>query len=414
KSLIEKVIQEEEISFYRTLDSGLKKIDAVCIDLLTKHKDIKVIDGKIVFELYDTFGFPVDLTALIAKGYELSIDEEGFKVELEKQKNRSRAATAIDTDDWVELVKDGTTKFVGYHETESDSRIIRYRRVKAKGKESYQLVLDVTPFYAESGGQVGDTGVLESPNEKVKIFDTKKENGVIIHFTDRLPEDIARTFKARVDVPKRKATENNHSATHLLHAALRQVLGTHVEQKGSLVNDEYLRFDFSHFSKIAEEDIAKIEKIVNEKIRENIVSDIREMAIDDARNLGAMALFGEKYGDIVRVVTFDKNYSIELCGGTHVPATGQIGLFKIVSESAVAAGIRRVEAITSFSAEKFVNDQLHTLHEIKELLKAPKDILKSVHQLMDEKSALEKQLEMLLREKVQVIKSDLIGKVQKL
>lgn len=414
KSLIEKVIQEEETSFYRTLDSGLKKIDAVCIELSTKQKDVKVIDGKIVFELYDTFGFPVDLTALIAKGYELSIDEEGFKVELEKQKNRSRAATAIDTDDWVELVKDGSTKFVGYDETETDSKIIRYRRVKAKGKESYQLVLDITPFYAESGGQVGDTGVLESANEKVKIYDTKKENGVIIHFTDRLPEDITRTFKARVDVSKRKQTENNHSATHLLHAALRQVLGTHVEQKGSLVNDEYLRFDFSHFSKISDEDIAKIEKIVNGKIRENIESNIREMAIDDARALGAMALFGEKYGDVVRVVTFDKDYSVELCGGCHVSATGKIGLFKITSETAVAAGIRRIEAITSVSAEKFVNDQLNTLSQIKELLKAPKDVLKSVQQLMDEKSAVEKQLEMLLREKVQVLKSDLIGKVQQL
>jgi alanyl-tRNA synthetase len=414
KSLIEKVIHEEEISFYRTLDSGLKKIDAVCIELSTKHKDIKTIDGKVVFELYDTFGFPVDLTALIAKGYELSIDEEGFKAELEKQKNRSRAATAIDTDDWVELVKDASTKFIGYDELESDSKIVRYRRVKAKGKESYQLVLDVTPFYAESGGQVGDTGVLESPHEKVKIFDTKKENGVIMHMTDRLPEDIDRTFKARVDGTKRKATENNHSATHLLHAALRKVLGTHVEQKGSLVNNEYLRFDFSHFSKISNEDLEKIEQIVNEKIRENIESDILEMGIDDARQLGAMALFGEKYGDVVRVVTFDKNYSIELCGGTHVPATGQIGLFKIISESAVAAGIRRIEAITSVTAEKFINDQLHTLHEIREILKAPKDVLKSIHQLMDEKSALEKQVDLLLREKVQVIKTDLIGKVQQL
>jgi alanyl-tRNA synthetase len=414
KELIEKVIKEEETSFYRTLDSGLKKIDAVCIDLSTKHKDVKVIDGKTVFELYDTFGFPLDLTALIAKGYELSIDEEGFKAELEKQKNRSRAATAIDTDDWVEIIKDGSTKFVGYTQTESDAKILRYRRVKAKGKESYQLVLDETPFYAESGGQVGDTGVLESANEKVRILDTKKENGVIMHMADRLPEDITRTFRARVDVPKRKSTENNHSATHLLHAALRQVLGTHVEQKGSLVNEEHLRFDFSHFAKISEEDLAKIERIVNEKIRENIIADIREMGIDEARSLGAMALFGEKYGDVVRVVTFDPEYSIELCGGTHVPATGQIGLFKIISESAVAAGIRRIEAITSVSAEKFINDQLHTLHQVKELLKSPKDILKSVQQLLDEKSAVEKQLELLLREKVKMIKADLIGKVEQL
>jgi alanyl-tRNA synthetase len=414
KELIEKVIKEEETSFYRTLDSGLKKIDAVCIELSTKKKDVKVIDGKTVFELYDTYGFPVDLTALIAKGYELSIDEEGFKAELEKQKSRSRAATAIDTDDWVEIVKDdNVTKFVGYTHVEADSKILRYRRVKAKGKESFQLVLDVTPFYAESGGQVGDTGVLESPHEKVKIFDTKKENGVIMHMTDRLPDDIARTFRARVDAVKRKETENNHTATHLLHAALRRVLGTHVEQKGSLVNDEHLRFDFSHFSKISNEDLAKIEHMVNEKIRENIQAVIREMGIDEARALGAMALFGEKYGDVVRVVTFDPEYSIELCGGTHVPATGQIGLFKIVSESAVAAGIRRVEAITSVAAEKFINDHLHTLSELKELLKSPKDVVKSVHQLLEEKSALEKQLQSLLNEKVKLIKSDLISKAEK-
>ena len=414
KELIEKVIKEEETSFYRTLDSGLKRIDSVCIELSTKHKDVKIIDGKTVFELYDTFGFPLDLTALIAKGYELSIDEEGFKTELEKQKNRSRAATAIDTDDWVELVKDGSTKFVGYTQTACDAKILRYRRVKAKGKELFQVVLDQTPFYAESGGQVGDTGFLESANEKMRVLDTKKENGVTIHLTDRLPEDITHVFRASVDVVKRKATENNHSATHLLHAALRAVLGTHVEQKGSLVNEEYLRFDFSHFAKISDEDLAKIETIVNEKIRENILAEIREMGIDEARNLGAMALFGEKYGDVVRVVTFDPNYSIELCGGTHVPATGQIGLFKITSESAVAAGIRRIEAITSVSAEKFINDQLHTLHQVKELLKSPKDILKSVHQLLDEKSALEKQVQSMLNEKVKVLKADLIGKVQQL
>ena len=425
KELIEKVIKEEETSFYRTLDSGLKRIDSVCIELSTKHKDVKVIDGKTVFELYDTFGFPLDLTALIAKGYELSIDEAGFKAELEKQKNRSRAATAIDTDDWVDVKENlsvasaefsGTfvpqTKFVGYDQTECDAKILRYRRVKAKGKELFQVVLDETPFYAESGGQVGDTGVLESANEKMHILDTKKENGVTIHLTDRLPEDIIHVFRASVDTVKRKATENNHSATHLLHAALRHVLGPHVEQKGSLVNDEHLRFDFSHFAKISEEDLSKIGQLVNERIRENIESNIREMAIDDARALGAMALFGEKYGDVVRVVTFDKNYSIELCGGTHVAATGQIGLFKIISESAVAAGIRRIEAITSVSAEKFINEQLHTLHQLKELLKSPKDVLKSIHQLLDEKSALEKQVQSMLNEKVKVLKADLIGKVE--
>ena len=412
KSLIEKVIQEEEISFYRTLDSGLKKIDAVCIEILTKQKDVKVIDGKVVFELYDTFGFPLDLTALIAKGYELSIDEEGFNVELEKQKNRSRAATAIDTDDWVELIKSGTTKFIGYHETECDSKIIRYRKIKAKGKVSYQLVLDITPFYAESGGQVGDVGVLESANEKLKITDTKKENGVTLHMTDRLPEDITRSFKARLDIPTRKGTENNHSGTHLLHAALRQVLGTHVEQKGSFVNEEHLRFDFSHYSKITDTELAKIEKIVNEKIRENIEADIQEMKIEDARKLGAMALFGEKYGDVVRVVTFDKNHSIELCGGCHVSATGKIGLFKIISEGAVAAGIRRIEAITATKAQEFINDKLHVIDELNQLLKSPKDILKSIQQLIDEKLILEKQVDSFFREKVKVIKNNLIGQIE--
>jgi alanyl-tRNA synthetase len=411
-SLIQKVIKEEETSFYRTLDSGLKKIDAICIDMLTNQKDKKVIDGKVVFELYDTFGFPTDLTALIARGYELSIDEEGFKTELEKQKNRARTATAIDTDDWVELVKDGSTEFVGYTQLEADAQIMRYRRIRTKGKEFYQVVLDVTPFYAESGGQVGDTGCLESANERVIVFDTKKENGVIVHFVEKLPELITNKFSARVDATKRLAMQNNHSATHLLHAALRKILGTHVEQKGSLVNDEHLRFDFSHFAKPGEKEMARIEQIVNEKIRENIPADIREMAIADAKESGAMALFGEKYGDVVRVVTFDPNYSIELCGGTHVNATGQIGLFKITSESAIAAGIRRIEAITALKAEHFVNEQIETVHQVKEALKNPKDVLKSVQQLLEEKAALEKQVESMMREKAKVIRTELIGKTE--
>lgn len=409
QQLITTVIEEEERSFLRTLASGIARFE----DYAKKNPG-KDIEGFFAFELYDTFGFPIDLTQLLARELKRSVDMEGFDKYLLEQKNRSRAATAIDTDDWIELEKNTPTKFIGYSALECDAKITRYRRVKAKGKESYQLVLDVTPFYAESGGQIGDTGVLESANEKLRITDTKKENGVIIHFTDKLPEDISKTFRARVDVLKRKSTENNHSATHLLHAALRSVLGTHVEQKGSLVNGEYLRFDFSHFQKVTDEEISRIEKIVNEKIRENIPADIREMAIDDAKKRGAMALFGEKYGDTVRVVTFDENYSIELCGGTHVPATGQIGLFKITSEGAVAAGIRRIEAITAIHAEEFFNSQLHTLREIGSVLKNPKDVLKSVQQLLDEKSALEKQLESFLREKAKAIKSELIGKVEKL
>ncbi len=437
KLLIEKVIKEEEIAFFRTLENGLKRIDNVCIAISNEKK--QVVDGATVFELYDTFGFPMDLTSLIARGYGLSIDEAGFQVELEKQKNRSRAATAIDTGDWhivnhhndpnaateeeaMATIRHGMAdeyrnmgnEFVGYGKLEENVLIHKYRQVKAKGKEQYQLVFNKTPFYAESGGQVGDIGTLQSANELINILDTKKENGIFIHFADRLPltENLTQTFVAKVDSERRKLTENNHSATHLMHAALRQVLGTHVEQKGSLVNEEHLRFDFSHFSKVTDEEIAQIEAIVNEKIRENIVSDIKEMPIDDARKLGAMALFGEKYGDVVRVVTFDKNYSIELCGGTHVPSTGQIGLFKITSEGAVAAGIRRIEAITSVKAEAFFNEQSALVHELKMLLKNPKDVLKSVESLMDHNSELQKQIEHMLREKAKQIKIDLEKSIQ--
>ncbi|MCF8423777.1 MAG: alanine--tRNA ligase [Bacteroidia bacterium] len=418
KILIEKVIKEEEISFYKTLEIGLKRIDQVCIDLTASHTG-KVIDGKVVFELYDTFGFPLDLTSLIARGYDLSIDEEEFNRLLTEQKNRSRAATSVDTDDWMLIEKNkkstdnsiAETDFVGYSELESECNIIRYRKVKSKNKEQFQIVLDKTPFYAESGGQVGDAGTIENINEKINITDTKKENGVIIHFCDKLPENMEASFVAKVNRNKRTFTENNHSATHLLHAALRQVLGTHVEQKGSLVNEEYLRFDFSHFSKITDEELHEIEKIVNTKVRENIFSNIQQMTIDDAKKTGAMALFGEKYGDVVRVVEFDKNYSIELCGGTHVKATGQIGYFKITSEGAVAAGIRRIEAVTSVKAEEFFNQQTATLNEVKALLKNNKDVIKSLSNLVEENNDLQKQLQFLLKEKAQSIKQTLLSKV---
>lgn len=419
KILIEKVIKEEEISFYKTLEIGLKRIDQVCIDL-TNSKSGKVIDGKVVFELYDTFGFPLDLTSLIARGYDLSIDEDEFNRLLTEQKNRSRAATSVDTDDWISIQKNkkitdsstAETEFVGYSDLESEANIIRYRKVKAKNKEQFQVVLDKTPFYAESGGQVGDAGTLSNINETINITDTKKENGVIIHFCDKLPKNMEATFTAKVNRSKRSFTENNHSATHLLHAALRQVLGTHVEQKGSLVNEDYLRFDFSHFSKITDEELNEIEKIVNTKIRENISSKIQQMSIDDAKKTGAMALFGEKYGDVVRVVEFDKNYSIELCGGTHVKATGQIGYFKIISESAVAAGIRRIEAVTAIKAEEFFNNQIATLNEVKALLKNNKDVIKSLSNLVEENNDLQKQLQSLLKEKAQNIKQQLLTKVQ--
>ncbi|MCW3078396.1 MAG: alanine--tRNA ligase [Bacteroidetes bacterium] len=419
KMLIEKVLKEEELSFYKTLEIGLKRIDQVCID--TNGAGKKVIDGKVVFELYDTFGFPVDLTSLIARGYDLSIDEESFKKHLEEQKNRSRAATSMDTDDWMYVEEnkkltesqEKETEFIGYDETESEAYIVRFRKVKAKNKEQFHLVLNKTPFYAESGGQVGDTGVLENVNEKIIITDTKKENGVIIHFCDKLPEKLNASFTARVNRDKRLHTTSNHSATHLLHAALRQVLGTHVEQKGSLVNDEHLRFDFSHFSKISDEEIQQIEKIVNNKIRENIAADIRQMSIEDAKKTGAMALFGEKYGDVVRVVTFDKNYSVELCGGCHVQATGQIGYFKIISESAVAAGIRRIEAVTSVKAEEFFDNQTALLQEIKSILKNPKDVVKSVSSLLEENNELQKQVQKFYKEKASSLKKDLVGKIEK-
>jgi alanyl-tRNA synthetase len=437
KALIEKVIKEEETSFFRTLEKGIvlfnnyiekgeeehkkDKGDSLTVRYISlngKNYDTmgKKVHGEFAFILYDTYGFPIDLTQLMAREIGWNVDMNGFNRDMQDQKTRSRAATAIDTGDWVLVdgrkLEDGGKNFVGYKQLESEAKIVQYRKVKAKGKEQFQLVLDQTPFYAESGGQVGDTGVLESINETITIVDTKKENGIFIHFTDRLPENFTQTFTAKVNAEKRHLTENNHSATHLLHAALRQVLGTHVEQKGSLVNDEYLRFDFSHFSKVTDEELAQIETIVNQKIRENIASDIREMSIDDARKTGAMALFGEKYGDVVRVVTFDKNYSIELCGGTHVPATGQIGILKITSEGAVAAGVRRIEAITSVKAEAFFNQQITLLQEVKIALKNPKDVLKGLQNLVEQNTELQKQVEQLLREKAKNIKTTLLTKQQ--
>jgi len=403
-NFVEKVIQEEENAFFRTLEQGLKKIDTVCSN--------KSLDGKIVFELYDTYGFPVDLTSLISRQYGLSVDEKGFELEMEKQKSRSREDAKIDADDWIEVGVQDISSFVGYDSLETTSRIIKYRKVKAKGKEQYQLVLNTTPFYAESGGQAGDTGVLESAGEKIKITDTKKENNLIIHYTDKIPVSMNAVLRAKVDVQKRRDTMNNHTATHLLHASLREILGKHVEQKGSLVNDEYLRFDFSHFSKVTDEELLKIENRVNEKIRENISLYLKEMPIEEAKKTGAMALFGEKYGDTVRVVTFDKNFSIELCGGTHVPATGHIGYFKIISESAVAAGIRRIEAVTAAKAEQFINSQLAVLNQVKEQLKNPKDVPKTIEQLQEQNAELLKQAERMLNEKAQLIKADLEKKIQ--
>jgi alanyl-tRNA synthetase len=347
---VTKVIKEEEEGFLRTLEKGLKRMD----DIIHIQAKNSIVEGQLVFELFDTFGFPVDLTRLIASENELSIDEAGFEQEMQQQKDRSRAATAIDTGDWMQVGEDAVTSFIGYTETETTTPIIKYRSVKAKGKEAYQWVLATTPFYAESGGQVGDKGQLTFEDGTVlTVTDTKKENNLFIHFTDSLPNNIGSTVRATVDTTLRTHTTQHHSATHLLHAALRTVLGKHVAQKGSLVHAEQLRFDFSHFAKMTNEEIEAVANLVNEKVKENVPVVIKEMSKDEAIALGAMALFGEKYGDTVRVVVMDPNYSIELCGGTHVGTTGEIGHFVIKAESSVAAGVRRIEAVVGHAAEAF-------------------------------------------------------------
>jgi len=408
KELIQKVIREEEISFFRTLELGLKRIENIITT--TKNNRDSVINGSAIFELYDTFGFPVDLTSLIARENNLSIDEIAFDKELQQQKERSRAATAIETDDWVQLKEDNSVEFVGYDNLEAEIEIVKYRKVSQKQKEFYQLVFNVTPFYPEGGGQIGDTGYIEFNNEKIFIFDTKKENSLIIHLTEKLPTDSTVKFIAKVDATKRKLSANNHSATHLLHHALRTVLGSHVEQKGSLVNPSNLRFDFSHFSKVADEEIEKIEALVATEIRANIkLDERRNTPIEEAQKLGAMALFGEKYGDSVRVIKFGD--SIELCGGIHVPTTSQIGLFKIITETAVAAGIRRIEAITGETAEKYYKDKANRLDSIAELLKNPKDLHKGVEDLISNNQSLTKQLEQFQKEKSTVIKAGLKQKI---
>ncbi|AFD07131.1 alanine--tRNA ligase [Solitalea canadensis] len=406
KSFVEKVVKEEEASFLRTLAGGIQRFEKYIAD----HKEI---EGEFAFELYDTYGFPIDLTQLLARESKLNVDMDGFNKALEAQKNRSRAATAIDTGDWVLVSEDKETEFLGYDQLETEVHILKYRKIKAKGKEQYQLVLDKTPFYAEGGGQVGDTGVLENANELVRINDTKKENNLIVHFTDELPEDLTKAFVAKVDTDKRRDTANNHSATHLLHAALKRVLGDHVNQKGSLVNEEYLRFDFSHFAKVTDEEIAAIEKIVNEKIRENIkLDEQRKVPFQQAIDSGVTALFGEKYGDFVRVITFDPSYSKELCGGIHVPATGQIGSFKIVAESAVAAGVRRIEAITATKAEELYNQQQAIVNEVKTLLKNPKDVVKGLENVLEENNRLRKELEQMIIQKASMLKDDLVKKAE--
>ena len=404
KDFVCKVVHEEEESFLRTIEKGLNTLD----------KLQQNISGEEAFKLYDTFGFPIDLTKLVALEKGLNVDETGFEVEMQKQKKRSRAASVADTEDWITLAENGSSKFIGYHTFETESKILKYRKTKIQGKESFQIILDNTPFYAESGGQVGDTGVLIFDNEKIPVVNTRKENDLIIHFIEKLPANIDAKVIAKIDLEKRVRTAIHHSATHLLHAALRKVLGNHVSQKGSLVNDEYLRFDFSHFSKVSEEEIRKIESLINEKIRENIPVVIKEMKREEALATGAMALFGEKYGEMVRVVIMDNNYSIELCGGTHVGATGELGFFKITSETAVGVGIRRVEAVSGKAAEDFVVKAFDTLNHIRENLKNPKDLNKAVENLIGENSLLKKQVEKSEAIQLSVLLKELLQKTEKI
>ena len=402
KEFVQKVVLEEEVSFLRTLATGIQRFE--------KYETTSSIDGNFAFELYDTFGFPIDLTELMAREKGWTVDMDGFNQALAEQKNRSRAATAIDTGDWVIVNEDNDTEFIGYDHTEIETEILKYRKVSAKGKEQYQIVLRQTPFYAESGGQVGDTGRLEDHSRQfwVDITDTKKENGVVVHYTDTLPTDVDGKFWAVIDEDRRALTEDNHSATHLLHAALKKVLGTHVNQKGSLVNADNLRFDFSHFAKISDEDLAQIEHIVNQKIRANIrLKEQRNVPYDEAINSGVTALFGEKYGDFVRVITFDDHFSKELCGGTHVKATGQIGYFKIISESAVAAGVRRIEAITADKAEQFIVNQSNELSQLKGLLKGSQNISATVQALIEENARLKKEVEKSIMAKAGDMKQDI-------
>ncbi len=408
KDIISKVIREEENSFFRTLELGIKRMELLMNECKAQNQPI--IAGNAVFELYDTYGFPIDLTSLIARENGLSIDEQAFDKELQIQKDRSRAATAVETADWVQVNPEETTEFIGYDHTSAEVRIIKYRKVSQKQKYFFQLVLNKTPFYPEGGGQVGDKGILRNETSTISIFDTKKENNLIIHLTEKIPTELSGVFTAQIDVEKRQLSADNHSATHLLHHALRSVLGNHVEQKGSLVNPDYLRFDFSHFAKITDDELAAIEAMVTLAIHSNIpLEERRAVPIEEAKKLGAMALFGEKYGDAVRVIKFGD--SVELCGGIHVPSTGKIGIFKITSESAVAAGIRRIEAITGPSAERYFKEKAATLDQLSALLKNPQNIQKSVLDLIEKNNELTKSLEQFQREKSKAIKAVLSTKI---
>ena len=426
KTLLEKVIKEEENAFLRTLETGMRLLDREIVEHKKSGRNAdmppspsgippqeeergRTLSGEIAFQLYDTFGFPLDLTELILREHDMSVDHKGFDAEMLKQKERARNAAAVETGDWVK-VRDGETEFVGYDETECETQVIRYRKVKQKNREYYQVVLSKSPFYAEMGGQVGDSGWLISEDgEKTDIFDTKRENNLPVHLTNKLPEQIESTFVAKIHAENRTATECNHTATHLMHEALREVLGKHVEQKGSFVSAELLRFDFSHFQKMTPEEIREVEKRVTGKIRANLpIEEQRHVPVEEAKAQGAMALFGEKYGDDVRTVRFGS--SIELCGGTHISSTGRIGTFRIVSESAIAAGVRRIEAVTAKTAEDYLYAMGDTLRTIKESLSgnAP-EIMSGLRKLMSENEEMKKQIQEFVKERTVQLKQQILS-----
>ena len=408
KDLIQRVIKEEEESFLRTLETGIRLLEKKIEELGCN----KTLSGDDAFVLYDTYGFPLDLTALILSEHGCSLDEEGFNVAMEAQRARARNAAALDTEDWV-ILREGETTFLGYDYTECDTEILRYRKVKQKNKEYYQVVLSSTPFYAEMGGQVGDSGYLTDGTTKYEVFDTKRENNLPVHLMTKLPEDASCELTAVINVEKRHAAEANHTATHLLHEALREILGTHVEQKGSFVSPDVLRFDFSHFSKVEPSELRKVEQLVNERIRENFPrEEFRNVPIAEAQTMGAMALFGEKYGEEVRVLKYGT--SIELCGGTHVSATGRIGFFRIISESSVAAGVRRIEAVTGAGAEKMLYQVEDLLKEVKELFNNNPQIITAIKKTIEENAELAQQVQAALKEKVASFKQHLLSQREEL
>ncbi len=413
-NFVQKVVMEEEASFLRTLETGILRFEKYAAD----HS---AIEGDFAFELYDTFGFPIDLTELMAREKGMKVDMDGFDLALEQQKARSRAAGAVDTGDWIVINDADENEFIGYDVYSCEANVLKYRKVKTKSKEQYQLVLDRTPFYAESGGQAGDTGYLIFPDEetgrenRIAIVDTRKENALILHFADELPQSFnpAKPVRAVVDQCKRESTAANHSATHLLHAALRKVLGKHIQQKGSLVSADHLRFDFSHFEKLNEAELEQIEAEVNEQIRQNLpLKEERNIPYNSAVQRGVTALFGEKYGDYVRVISFGDSYSQELCGGTHASATGRLGYFKIIAESAVAAGVRRIEAITGKAAEQMIRAQDRQITDLKVLLRSPKDLFSAVEGLLEENNKLKKDIEKSALEKAGTLKTELLKNVQ--